>query len=444
MEHIKNVIERYKHVRNMKMLQQAYQGKYAFVGIGNHSTNNLYPVLNYLHVPLKYICCKTPGKLHLIEGVFPHVRATTSLDEVLTDEDIKGVFVSVSSKAHFSIASRVLAHKKALFIEKPPCLNAEELRRLIELQKQTQVLAMVDLQKRFAPAMQILKKKLQGSKGTKTYNLKFLTGAYPEGDALLDLFIHPIDCVVYLFGKAEVRCVEPIDEHTVMLVLKHADAIGVLELSTDYTWSDAKESMTINTNKGIYSLEQMETLTFQRKPHRFCGLPLEKVLMHVNVTAELFGRNNFQPLMQNNQVFTQGYYTAAGLYAYDNNDSASKELTLRDGADEINKQLEEKLDERLSMAGIEVVEARINYLAYAPEIAAVMLRRQQADAIISAREKIVEGAVSMVKMALDKLSSEDIVELDDDKKAAMVSNLLVVLCGDDSAQPVVNTGTLNH
>ena len=134
----------------------------------------------------------------------------------------------------------------------------------------------------------------------------------------------------------------------------------------------------------------------------------------------------------------------AGLYAYDNNEAAARELTLRDDADEINKQLEAKLDERLSMAGIEVVEARINYLAYAPEIAAVMLRRQQADAIISAREKIVEGAVSMVKMALDKLSSEDIVELDDDKKAAMVSNLLVVLCGDDSAQPVVNAGTLNH
>ena len=134
----------------------------------------------------------------------------------------------------------------------------------------------------------------------------------------------------------------------------------------------------------------------------------------------------------------------AGLYAYDNNESGKTELTLRDSDDEINKQLEEKLDERLSMAGIEVVEARINYLAYAPEIAAVMLRRQQADAIISAREKIVEGAVSMVKMALDKLSSEEIVDLDDDKKAAMVSNLLVVLCGDDSAQPVVNAGTLNH
>ena len=134
----------------------------------------------------------------------------------------------------------------------------------------------------------------------------------------------------------------------------------------------------------------------------------------------------------------------AGQYAYDDEDAQTNEPTLRSSADEINEQLEQKLDERLALAGIEVVEARINYLAYAPEIAAVMLRRQQASAIITAREKIVEGAVSMVKMALQKLSDEDVVELDDDKKAAMVSNLMVVLCGDDSAQPVVNAGTLNH
>ena len=134
----------------------------------------------------------------------------------------------------------------------------------------------------------------------------------------------------------------------------------------------------------------------------------------------------------------------AGLYAYDDNGNETEALTLREGGDEINQQLEDKLNERLSMAGIEIVEARINYLAYAPEIAAVMLRRQQAEAIISAREKIVEGAVSMVKMALDKLSDEQVVELDDDKKAAMVSNLMVVLCADEPAQPVMNTGTLNH
>ena len=134
----------------------------------------------------------------------------------------------------------------------------------------------------------------------------------------------------------------------------------------------------------------------------------------------------------------------AGQYAYDDVDGKKNELTLRGGGEEINQQLEQKLNERLAIAGIEVVEARINYLAYAPEIAAVMLRRQQASAVISAREKIVEGAVSMVKMALNRLAEEQVVELDDDKKAAMVSNLMVVLCGEDSAQPVLNTGTLNH
>ena len=135
----------------------------------------------------------------------------------------------------------------------------------------------------------------------------------------------------------------------------------------------------------------------------------------------------------------------AGMYAYDeNSNNASDEITLRSGGDEINDRLTDELNDRLAMAGIEVMEARLNYLAYAPEIAAAMLRRQQADAIISAREKIVEGAVSMVKIALERLSTEEVVELDEERKAAMVSNLLVVLCADEAAQPVVNTGTLHH
>lgn len=132
----------------------------------------------------------------------------------------------------------------------------------------------------------------------------------------------------------------------------------------------------------------------------------------------------------------------AGMYAYDNMDRDDEEVTLRSGGEEINDRLEAELRKHLEIAGIEVVEARINYLAYAAEIASVMLRRQQADAIISAREKIVEGAVSMVDLALKKLSEDKIVELDEERKAAMVSNLLVVLCADESASPVINTGTL--
>lgn len=131
----------------------------------------------------------------------------------------------------------------------------------------------------------------------------------------------------------------------------------------------------------------------------------------------------------------------AGMYAYDTNESDDK-VTLRSDNGEVALKLEKELNSRLEMAGIEVVEARINYLAYAAEIASVMLRRQQADAIIAARERIVEGAVSMVHLALEKLEKEGVVNLDEEKKAAMVSNLLVVLCADESVQPVINTGTL--
>ena len=129
-----------------------------------------------------------------------------------------------------------------------------------------------------------------------------------------------------------------------------------------------------------------------------------------------------------------------GHFAYDSTGTEDGELTLRDGGDEINELLERKINERLAMAGMEVVEARLNYLAYAPEIAAVMLRRQQAAAIISARVKIVEGAVSMVDMAIKHIEDRGVVKLDNERKATMVGNLLVVLCADEAAQPVLNTG----
>ncbi len=135
--------------------------------------------------------------------------------------------------------------------------------------------------------------------------------------------------------------------------------------------------------------------------------------------------------------------TLAGSYPYDNFDN-EKEITLRSGQDEVNHALEENLKNRLDMAGIHVIEARIGYLAYAPEIAGAMLRRQQATAVVAARHKIVEGAVSMVQMALDNLSKQNIVDLDEERKAAMVSNLMVVLCGDKDVSPVVNTGTLHQ
>ncbi|WP_321307662.1 SPFH domain-containing protein [Marinifilum fragile] len=132
----------------------------------------------------------------------------------------------------------------------------------------------------------------------------------------------------------------------------------------------------------------------------------------------------------------------AGAYPYDNFEDEQAEITLRSGGNEVCELLEKELTERLAIAGIEVMEARINYLAYASEIAGAMLRRQQATAVVAARFKIVEGAVSMVEMALEELADKDIVDLDEDKKATMVSNLMVVLCSDKDATPVLNTGSL--
>lgn len=141
----------------------------------------------------------------------------------------------------------------------------------------------------------------------------------------------------------------------------------------------------------------------------------------------------------------------AGKYPYDNFEDepvhpagGEAETTLRSGVEEVNHELEKEIRERLEIAGIHVIEARINYIAYAEEIASAMLRRQQATAVVAARSKIVEGAVGMVEMALDQLAGKNIIEFDHEAKAAMVSNLMVVLCSDESARPVINAGTINH
>lgn len=134
----------------------------------------------------------------------------------------------------------------------------------------------------------------------------------------------------------------------------------------------------------------------------------------------------------------------AGMYPYDNFEDHEAVTTLRSGLKEVNHTLEMELRDRLNIAGIDVVEARIGYLAYASEIASAMLRRQQATAIVAARQKIVEGAVGMVEMALEQLADKEIIDMDHERKAAMVSNLMVVLCADKDVTPVVNTGTLNH
>lgn len=174
------------------------------------------------------------------------------------------------------------------------------------------------------------------------------------------------------------------------------------------------------------------------------GNPIEiaaVVVWRVRDTAQaVFDVDNYETYVRIQSESALRHVTTA--YAYDDGDGETNELTLRGGSDEVSAALTRELQERLDRAGVRVEEARLTHLAYAPEIAQAMLRRQQAEAVIAARKKIVHGAVSMVEMALNELSAKNVVNLDNERKAAMVSNLLVVLCGESEAHPVINTGTL--
>lgn len=307
-----NIIQRYKSIRTRRQLGDVCRKRYAFVGIGSHSIANLYPVLAHLRVPVKYICCRSTTKAAVAAEKFSGIKVTTSLDEILEDNEIAGVFVSASPSAHFDIAAKILGSGKSLFIEKPPCSSAEELGRL----KDMIILhgtptAMAGMQKRYAPATQILKSRLRHQRPI-SYNMKYLTGSYPEGDMLSDLFIHPLDYVTFLFGRAEITGIDSVSHShgakTMMLLLRHGDTAGTLELSTAYTWTEASETMTINTRQGVYRIRNMEELTYTRKPATPFGIPADKVFGHHPTSTCLLSRNNFIPTTINNQIYTQGFY----------------------------------------------------------------------------------------------------------------------------------------
>lgn len=328
------LIDRYKHYRSRNRLSDTYKYQYAFVGIGNHSIMNLYPVLQYLQVPIKYICCKSKDKLPLIEAKYHGIRPTTSIDEILDDDDVKGIFVSASPASHFALSSQVLKKGKSLFVEKPICYTLEELRRLYDTAKQYgSKVVMVGMQKRYSPLSDILIKKLKHSELI-SYHYKYTTGLYPEGDALVELFIHPLDYVSFLFGEAKVignRCIKSGSGGiTYLLILQHDNITGVLELSTAYSWLDAQETLSINSKKGTYTLSQMEKLEYASKTGGVLGIPIEKIIPQNSTDTILYKRNNFVPSLVNNQIYSQGYFNEIKAFLDANERNGDNRSSIRD------------------------------------------------------------------------------------------------------------------
>jgi virulence factor len=305
------LINRFKWIRKKNIIQKSYDSNYAFVGIGNHSLHNLYPVLAYLNVPLKYIVTKSEKTAELVQKSYSQVIATTDFDQALNDSDVRGVFICSDPQSHFQLTQNALNHNKHVFVEKPACMSSSELNRLIQTSRTTQTHCVVGMQKRFSTCTKLLTGRLKPNQVI-SYNYRFGVGAYPEGNIVLDLFIHPLDLVVFLFGKAEIVSIVQTKNdkgiYSVMLQLKHGNSIGSVEISTAYSWSEPVEELTVNTKTGVYEMKNHQLLTFSPKPPTVLSIPLEKIVTHQVEKQILFNGNSFLPVAKNNLLVSQGYF----------------------------------------------------------------------------------------------------------------------------------------
>ena len=306
---MKELIKRYKDYQKKNYILSGSKKKYAFIGVGTHSIYNLYPIINFLRLELKYIVTKSHSNAKLINMNFPHSVGTSDLDLVLNDTEVSGVFISATPSAHYSLVKKALKSNKNVFVEKPPCLSLKQLDKLIEIEQNSQGTCLVGLQKQYAPCN--LKIKQKTGKNC-SYNYRYLTGPYPEGDPLMDLFIHPISLVNFLFGEIETQNImlnKTKGNSTIFVQTRHKNkTIGSVELSTNYSWQNSVEELILNSQNGVYKMRNTEQLSFEPAERTILGIPLEKIIRGNNKSIHITERNNFVPIIPNNQLYSSGYY----------------------------------------------------------------------------------------------------------------------------------------
>lgn len=306
---MEKIINYLKNRRKRSYISQQYNGKYAFVGMGNHSINNLYPILNYHRIPLKYILTKSQENAQYINETFSDTIGTTDYQKVLLDSDISGIFICAHPKSHYALVKQALLANKNVFVEKPPCLSSNELEDLIQTEKKSKGSVVVGFQKCYAPAItQLLKQKISKS----NFNYQYTTGKYPEGDPLFDLFIHPLSVINLLYKKAQIVNILKYNNKndlTLLLHFKHDYGIGSAEFSCNYSWENAHETLKIITSKGHYCLINTDQLIYEPLPGQLLGLPKEKLFGHQTTQKIIYNRNTFVPIFSNNQIVSSGYYS---------------------------------------------------------------------------------------------------------------------------------------
>ncbi len=309
------VIARFKKIRQQKFLDApaAHKDSFAMVGAGTHATTNLYPCLWHLGIPVKTICTAHDDTAAKAARRWPGCTGTSKLDDILHDPGISAVIVSTHPGQQWPITRRLLEAGKHVYVEKPlgSCLQD-----LIEIQKiAAGNILMVGLQRRFAPITSKTKKLITSPV---SYHYRFLVGAYPEGDPFYDLFIHPVDHALTLFGKAtfvSATITQNAGMLTCFLVLDHNGVKGNFELSTHHTWNYCREEMNIITADKIIVSNYPNELHYVKKQRGFLNLPLEKLTGPEQTKKVVMQSNDFNPVGSNNSLYLMGFYPSLETFS---------------------------------------------------------------------------------------------------------------------------------
>jgi virulence factor len=306
----KQMIGKYRSLKKQSYLNSIgkFKGNYAFLGVGEHSINNIYPCLQHLNVNLKYIYSHTLANAEIMSSRFAGCQATTDYQKIISDNSLDGLFICLRPADQFTVLKQALNQGKKSFVEKPPCQTAEELEALIT--GTGTGLCFPALQRRYATISKLLtKNKLTDS--AETYRYVFQTGHYPEGDIETELFIHPVDFILHLFGdyaKLQVQSNRKTSGVTYQIQVEHISGVkGQIELSSQFSWNNVTETLQINTPKRIVNCNYPFELSATDKSTIF-NVPVEKISKGPAIKRIYLDAMNFLSGLENNTLVLQGFY----------------------------------------------------------------------------------------------------------------------------------------
>lgn len=301
-------LSRYKSIQTRSFLTKPvkYKKAYAVIGTGQHSITNLYPCIWHLGIPVKKIYSATKKNADDAAARWNNCQGTNDIEAILNDSSITGVIVAVPAGLQAGMVKKLLEHGKQVFAEKPIGYSLEELKSLIKINQHG--ICQAGLQRRFAPVIKILK---EHCKNVYSYNYRFCTGAYPEGDSIYDIFIHPVDNVIQLFGKAEIEHMsvqKASGGETWFLFLNHNGIKGSIELSTHYSWRQSLDEMTVNTATKIFTIRYPGHVSAITKPATLLHVPLEKITRQPVHSHVYLDNTGFIPVAEMNSLQLLGFY----------------------------------------------------------------------------------------------------------------------------------------